>query len=416
MNILYFLISVSTFIFALNLRSPLFYKIRGWDISLVFISSVFVLYIYTRTISSKKKLLWLGLLFQLSSLVYAIFIEARFHYIKSKVLSAPTDMLEIYGEHIFVGYSKEEEVINLVSKKGVGGVFITTRNVVEKKTEDIYRFTSELQNKSPSKKLFIATDQEGGDVSRLTPPLQQLPYISSVYKTGQLKSVSIFAELQAKGLRSVGVNVNFAPVVDLRNIPTNFKVDLHSRIWERAISENPEIVSEVGYEYSKVLLQNQVIPVLKHFPGLATIQEDTHFFTASNHEKIESIIHKDLLPFIEIPKKTNAWIMLGHVKLNDIDPENAASYSSKICKELIRGRFQLDEVLITDDFSMGPIFYHPKKVGGIAEISLNAGVDLILISYDPDLYYEVMYHLLYNSKTNLSTLKESSIRLQRYRL
>jgi beta-N-acetylhexosaminidase len=110
--------------------------------------------------------------------------------------------------------------------------------------------------------------------------------------------------------------------------------------------------------------------------------------------------------------------MLGHARLTALDAQNPVSMSWRVIAGLLRGTWRYDGVLITDNFSMMAVFRSPKGMaeGGVA--ALNAGVDLILISYDPDQYYQVMYALLVadeQGKLDEEALRQSDQRLQRAR-
>jgi beta-N-acetylhexosaminidase len=400
--ILYTIVSLVCLVASGQLRSPLFYKIRGFDLLILVSSSLIILLSIQKYFSTKRRLsLFIPTVFMsTATLVICLYTELRFHYIKHQVLHADTQKLQHLGKHIILGYSSESEIRKLVSIGGVGGIFLTARNVKNKTDLSIQEFLTSLQEIQKANQLdtlFVTTDQEGGDVSRLTPPLKQFPYISEAYEKNGLASVKELAIEKAKALVKLGVNVNFSPVVDLKKVPQNLKIDLHSRIWERAISEDPIVVAQVAQVYSEYLSKNGVIPVLKHFPGLGHIEKDTHFFTADIHTQLEDYLSKDFLPFQEIYRQNpSVWFMLGHVRLLSIDKEYPASFSQKIVNEFLRKEQNIQATLITDDFCMGPTYYYKDGVGMAAKLSLDAGIDYILISYNPDIYYYVMYDLIYN--------------------
>lgn len=130
---------------------------------------------------------------------------------------------------------------------------------------------------------------------------------------------------------------------------------------------------------------------MKHFPGLGNIEIETHTNTNSKVDiSLEELKSKDLLPFKNVAEETNAFIMLSHVIIPDIDPDTPISYSNKAINGLIRSDWGSNNILVTDDFTMGAIYGSDDGVGGATIKALNTDLDFILISYDPELYYESM--------------------------
>jgi beta-N-acetylhexosaminidase len=144
--------------------------------------------------------------------------------------------------------------------------------------------------------------------------------------------------------------------------------------------------------------------------------EDTHREHASLSTSVEELTSSDWLPFRTLMSRGNAFTMLGHVRLAAVDRERPASFSAPVVAGLLRGQWKYDGVLITDNFTMAAVYH---TTGGIDEASiaaLNAGVDLILISYDPDQYYRVMFALLKadeQGRLNRGILQQSDVRLAR---
>ncbi|KAB2841111.1 hypothetical protein F9K50_04590, partial [bacterium] len=152
---------------------------------------------------------------------------------------------------------------------------------------------------------------------------------------------------------------------------------------------------------------------LKHFPGLGQVAVDTHLSEGRLEIPRDALEAADWLPFRATLGATRAFLMLGHVRVPELDPELPASLSPAIVRDLIRGSWGHEGIVITDDFTMGPIQGRPGGVGPAARQALEAGVDLILISYDPELYYEAMAFLLKSPDDGgLGTaLAESALRL-----
>jgi len=139
-------------------------------------------------------------------------------------------------------------------------------------------------------------------------------------------------------------------------------VDLYSKISTRAIARRPEAVTRVAQIYSEALGRHGVRATLKHFPGLGRVSADTHFFTASLEAPLTELAAQDWRPFRAVSRQTDAWIMLGHVRLPALDRRHLVSSSRTVVDGLLRRRWGYQGVLITDDFCMGPVW---QGAGGL---------------------------------------------------
>jgi beta-N-acetylhexosaminidase len=344
--------------------------------------------------------------------------EARFQWIKHRVLNADSQTLEKLGQHVIVGYRNFDEVKALVERKAIAGIYITGRNVEHKTQAAIQAEIRSLQTIRRSQALpplWVAADQEGGIVSRLSPPLTALPPLSTV-PTRQPEVIK-YARVHGQGLSSLGVNLNFAPVVDLNQGVISPR-DQFSRIYQRAISADPGVVAKVARWYCQTLEEYGVHCTAKHFPGLGSVQTDTHLESAELSKPVSELIREDWVPFRELMDHTQAIVMLGHAKLSAIDPHHPVSFSEAVIAKLIRNSWKYEGVLITDDFCMQAVYSSQSGLQGATVAALNAGVDLVLISFDSDLYYEAMNALLQaEQKKQLDDeqLKTSNKRLERNR-
>ncbi len=301
---------------------------------------------------------------------------------------------EKLGAHLVVGYRKPSELQALLERRAIAGVFISALNVEGKTPDEIRESIARLQDARRAQDLpplWIATDQEGGPVSRMSPPLTRMPPLAEIVAihrdaAERLLAVRQYAARQGRELASLGVNLNFAPVVDLNHGVINPE-DKTSRISTRAISNDPAVVTEVADLYCEALMVNGVHCTLKHFPGLGRVYEDTHKLTADLAAPAQELEATDWLPFRRLKENGSAFTMLGHARLTAIDAERPASFSNAVVKGLLRDTWGHRGILITDDFSMGAVTLSREGPAGGAVAALNAGVDLILVSYDPDQYF-----------------------------
>lgn len=350
-------------------------------------------------------------------------IESTFRYKRAVVLAADPAELERFGRHFLIGYRRSDELQALLDRRAVAGVFLSALNVEGKSRDEVRRRIDQwqalrrAQNLPP---LWIATDQEGGPVSRVSPPLMRQSSLAAVValhadRAERLVALRHYAAHQGRELSGLGVNLNFSPVVDL-NHGVNNPEDRLSRISSRAISTDPAIVAEVAGLYCATLLQTGVHCTLKHFPGLGRVYEDTHRVTADLATPARELEQSDWVPFRQVMAQGAAFTMLSHARLTDIDRDRPASFSSAVVQGLLRDSWKHDGILVTDDFSMGAVTFSQEGVAGGAVAALNAGVDLLLVSYDPDQYFPMMYALLAaarDGRLRADMLEASAARLRR---
>jgi beta-N-acetylhexosaminidase len=150
----------------------------------------------------------------------------------------------------------------------------------------------------------------------------------------------------------------------------------------------------VAEDYCVQLSHQGVRCTIKHFPGLGRVVADTHLESADLALPPGELADTDWLPFRSLMRRHDIIVMLGHARLTAVDAARPASFSQPVVGGLLRTDWGYDGLLMTDDFSMGAVTRSPEGIGGGSVEALNAGVDLILVSYDPDQFYLVMYALI----------------------
>ena len=325
----------------------------------------------------------------------------QFHQWQQTVLSTDPALLQKLGKHFVIGYRDEQEIETLAAAGAIAGVYITNRNIQDKSVEDIRRYIDHLQSLRKANKLpplIICADQEGGIVSRMSPPLaKQTTLAKSVTPQDENQHEQLaydYGKQQGKGLASLGITINLSPVVDLIPERTS-KTDRFSLIYRRAISKSPEQVAKVATAYVKGLESEGVLGTLKHFPGLGGVYGDTHLESATLDTPIAELNARDWLPFKHLAKSTQALIMVGHINLSAIDPTLPTSLSKKVIQTIIRDNWQFNGTLITDDLTMDAVYkIEDNHLQNVASTALDAGIDLLLISYDVRQFYPAMAGLI----------------------
>lgn len=414
---------------ALSWRMPFFASVRGAILVALLVATMTLIAFEVRALraqwsSRASRLVGIAtLLLATTGFVATASAEVLFHTARERVLAAEPRLLEKLGRHVIVGYRTRADIDALIDRKAVGGIYLSGQYSQGKSIAVMARDIAALQEKRKQQNLpplWVATDQEGGGVSRLSPPLPFLPPLANVIAgkadpAEREKAVAQYANRQGSDLAAIGVNLNFAPVVDL-NLGIVDPRDRLTRITTRAISKDPAIVTEVATTYCATLLASRVRCTLKHFPGLGRVLGDTHFRTVDLKAAPDELAGADWLPFRKLMSDTRFFTMLSHARLTAIDSENPASTSRAVVGEMLREGWKHDGVLVTDDFSMGAITSSPGGIAGAAVAALNAGVDLLLVSYDPDQYFPLMDALLEadrEGRLNREMLSKSEVRLRR---
>ena len=385
-NIFHYVMLTIFLVLAYYIHHPHFFRLRAYELVLLPLISALLILFYLK---QKNYKIVFGY-----TLVIAIvlFFQGRYYYDRHKVFSGDPLIVQKLSRHTIVGYDNLDELKYLISKTHIAGIFVNKKNIKDRSYDEIKETLNSLQ-KGTKYHLLISTDHEGGMVSKFSPPLTKLPPLSSIDLEDESEIIR-YATTHAKGLSDIGINLNFAPVVDLKYHNPKKKLHLNTQIEKRAIASDPLVVSRVATLYTKILEEHQVVPTLKHFPGIAKVINDTHHFRATLDSSVASLQESDWIPFRTTLKNSNAFLMLSHVILTKLDPVHPVSTSKKVVQSIIRQKWNHNGLLITDDMSMGAIFDSPRGICGSSIDSLNAGVDIVLISYDFHKYYRVVSCLM----------------------
>ena len=395
-------IAVALLPLALDWRSPLLAGV--WPAALATLIAVPLILIaidgwllWTRPPSRFRRALSVAVLAVVgAALTATLTLEAGFQRVRARVLAADPAQLEKLGRHFIAGYRDPAEIARLLERRAIGGVFVGARNV-ERLSADAVRAQiaswQDTRRRQGLPPLLIATDQEGGMVSRLSPPLPRQPPIASVVERhaqepARNAEAHAYGLAQGRALADLGVNLNFAPVVDLNKNLVNPN-DRYTRIRDRAIAADPAIVTAVARHYCAGLREAGVRCTLKHFPGLGGVFEDTHLEAGHLRLSVAELEASDWMPFRAL-MAGGAFTMLSHARLTALDAEHPVSFSDAVVAGLLRRTWGHGGILITDDFSMGAVYASQQGVAAASIAALNAGVDLILIAYDPAHVFTMM--------------------------
>ncbi len=330
------------------------------------------------------------------------------------------------GQMIIVGFkgttlTKNNPIYDDILNEDISGVILfskdvlkvkarkknTTRNITSPK--QLKKLIKDINKLSPSK-LFIAIDEEGGQISRLRSSMGFNVETLSHKELGEKNDTELTkkeAKTIAKNLKNLGINVNFAPCVDLainKESPIIYKKG-------RSFSDNPKIVFKHAQAYIQAHNEYKILTVAKHFPGHGSAIYDSH----KGFTDITSTWQKtELEPYIYLNKKwlLNA-VMVAHVTNNKLDSNYPASLSKRTVTQLLKKKIGFKGLIFTDDMQMKAITNNYNLEDSIIA-AINAGVDVLIfgnnLQYDRNIakkFNDIVYNAVKDGKISQDRIEES---------
>ena len=260
------------------------------------------------------------------------------------------------------------------------GVILFARNFASR--AQVAELSAAIRAAAPRPQL-ICVDQEGGRVQRFRdgysalPPLEGFDAQYAIDRDAALALAREHAWLMASEVRASGVDLSFAPVVDLGRG--------NRAIGDRAFSADPQVVAAFTRAYVQGMHDAGMGATLKHFPGHGSVLEDTHFDDAVDDRPLDAIRAEDLVPFMAGIDAGADAVMLAHVVYPQVAPE-PAGYSRRWIQDILRHEMGFRGVVFSDDIGMAAAF----SAGGVKariDAHLDAGCDVVLVCH-PDLVEE----------------------------
>lgn len=341
---------------------------------------------------------------------------------------------EVIGESILAEMTLEEKVaqmffitpealteVNLVTEAGntteaafseypVGGIIYFGQNMESREqVSAMLRRMQDISEKQINIPIFLATDEEGGRVSRLYGgAITDIPYVGDMYSVGKSEDSSEAYQVGrtiGSYMKELNFNVDFAPVADIYSNPEN------TVIGDRAFGSTAELVSEMVPMAVKGLQSEGVLATLKHFPGHGDTADDSHNGYASSYKTMEELEQCEFLPFYAGIQSNVAFVMMGHISLpNVLDDETPASLSYEIVTEILREKLQFNGIIITDALNMGAIAQNYSS-GEATVMAVEAGVDMLLMPADFKTAYETLINSVQEGRISEERINESVLRI-----
>jgi len=273
------------------------------------------------------------------------------------------------------GTEPDENVIEAIEKDHIGGFILFKDNIVN--AEQTVKLLNELKNTNSFNRLplFLAVDEEGGKVSRLSDIYLDLPSARTIGNIDDEEISLEYGKVLGEMLKELGFNMDFAPVLDVNSNPKN------PVIGKRAFGTKADTVTKHGLRVMEGINSNNVISVVKHFPGHGDTSTDSHIGLPVIDKSLDQMESLELIPFTRAIEKDVDAIMVAHILFTQLDKENPGTLSHKVITELLREELSFDGVVISDDMTMGAIVDN-YSIEEAAYRFLKAGGDIVLICHE----------------------------------
>ena len=342
---------------------------------------------------------------------------------------SPDELDRMIGQMIMVGFrgvspDPKNPIVSDIAEGRVGGVVLFDidgpggggeRNV--RSPKQLRRLTAWLERQATTIPLLVAIDLEGGKVNRLKAKYG-FSSVASARELGEKDAEAWTTEVAgavAKTLSSEGINLNFAPVVDLNSNPDNPVIGSK----DRSFSADPEVVIRQARAWISAHRQAGVLSTLKHFPGHGSSRADSHLgFVDVTHTWSED----ELKPYARlISEGTVDAVMTAHIFNARLDPEYPATLSRGIITGILRNQLGFQGVVISDDFQMKAISEHYGLKESI-RLGLDAGLDILLFAnnsaWDPGIAQKavgIIRRLVDDGQISRGRIEESYRRIRGFK-
>lgn len=314
-------------------------------------------------------------------------------------------MLIVY----YIGDEYDENLSNIIKEVKPGGFILMSDNITT--YDRTLNFVKGMQNDSDIP-MIISTDEEGGSVQRIKGirdiSVTDIPYM---YYLGQTKDKNLaykVGEIIANELRTIGVNLTYAPVMDIYSNPNN------TVIGKRSFGSDPNTVYDMATSLKNGIEDNLVNTCIKHFPGHGDTETDSHFEIPIINKTLDELENSDLLPFIKSINDTN-MIMVGHIALPKITNSSIpASLSKEIVTDILKNKYNYKGLVITDALNMRSLMdnYSDKEIYTMA---INAGVDLLLMPNGSKNAIKYIKEAIDDEEIDINTINESVRKILTYK-
>lgn len=312
---------------------------------------------------------------------------------------------EKFGQMFMLGldtYEINDEIIEIIKKYKIGGVILFKKNYTS--LETMNSFINKLKKVNSDNKipLFIAIYQENGRVNRFPKDIIKMYSAKKQGDTNNIKIIEYINEITAYLLKSVGVNMNFAPTLDIYR-------DKNKTIGNRNYANTYEGVIKYGIPFMKTLQRNKIISVIKHFPSISLSEKD-YMVRIPKIKNIEELKNKDMKVFENAIFNGSDAIMLGRVKIKGYGNKEIMQNKSSV-NDLLKKNLKYKGLIVTDDFRMksGIISNVYKKTKNC----IDASCDILTIKYKKNdiKVFEKLFKKMKNFEYDIEKINNSAYKI-----
>ncbi|KAG4087588.1 glycoside hydrolase family 3 protein [Neocallimastix lanati (nom. inval.)] len=316
---------------------------------------------------------------------------------------------EKLGQLLIIGFNEPvltDEIRTMIHDYKFGNFILFSRNIkslqqLEKLTRDLHDVVMREIGIMP----FIAIDQEGGMVVKIMNKATFYPGSMTLAAT-KVENANIIGHMMGKHLMSLGINVNFAPSLDINNNPKNPIIGI------RSYSDNPNIVSQFGVNLIKGMQDEDLIATAKHFPGHGDVEIDSHLSLPILPYDKKRLYDMELKPFKEAINNGVKNIMCAHIIFQKVDEENPATLSKNIIQGILRKELNYDGLITSDCMEMKAISEGITTPVGVIK-GLSAGIDLACVCHTKERQINSINMIKQAIQDHLITLEEINSKIER---
>lgn len=305
-----------------------------------------------------------------------------------------------------------DHAMKLIKDYRIGNVILFARNI--KTPEQVFKLNQNLQKlafKELGVPLFISIDQEGGMVSRITNGATFFPGAMTIAATNDLNNAYLSGKYMGLELINLGVNMNFAPVLDVNNNPKNPVIGV------RSFSDQPKMVAEYGEAFIRGLQEN-VIATGKHFPGHGDTHVDSHLALPKVSYEMDRLNAVELVPFKHAIQKGIKAMMSSHIDFPALTENGLPTTLSKKCMTgFLREELGFEGLIVTDGMQMKAIQDNYTTVGA-SLMAIEAGANIVCICHSEELQIKALQYVkesVLNHKISMDTINERVSRVLKFK-
>ena len=292
----------------------------------------------------------------------------------------------------------------------VGGlIYFSTNLVDDEQTNTMLKNTTVYARENHDIPIFLAVDEEGGRVARIGSnpkfSVEKVPCMKEIGDSGDLSKAYDVGDTIGAYLSELGFNLDFAPDADVLTNPSN------TVIGDRSFGTDAACVSNMMLEVADGLLDNGVIPCVKHFPGHGSTAGDTHQGYAYTDTTLDELKQSELIPFENAIQNNAAFIMAAHISAPRVTGDDTpASLSKTMITDILRGQMGYDGIVVTDAMNMGAVTEQYTSAQAAVK-ALQAGADLVLMPEDFQEAYQGVLDAVKDGTLTEQRINESVTRI-----